>query len=324
MVHFPRIFSKHLSRFWSAKKLFQTSAPIFLPFYHVVSNQQLPYILNYPYLNEKQFVQELEYFLKYFKPVSLEELYKKPHTKQKIFHLSFDDGLRECTEMVAPILIKKGIPATFFINSGFTDNKDLFHRYKASLVLSKMRSKPHSEVQNLFSRNGLSLENILQTSFGQRAILDEAAELLEIDFGTFLQNTQPYLSTAQIKDLHNKGFSIGGHSHKHPEFWQIPEKKQFVEVKKSMHWLQENIQPKIKAFAFPYTDHGVSANFIKKLKTENICDITFGTAGVKYDEVNSHFQRYPAEQTGDFKENLKTEFVYYKLRKALGKATVKH
>lgn len=324
MAHFPRIFSKHLSRFWSDEKLFNTSAPVFLPFYHVVSNQQLPHILNYPYLNEKQFEKELDYFLKSFTPVSLEELYNNPHTNKKIFHLSFDDGLRECAEIAAPILLKKGVPATFFINSGFVDNKALFHRYKASLVLSEMQSHPDSEAESLLSKNSITSENILQTNFAQRHILDEAAELLELDFGTFSQENKPYLSTVQIKDLSQKGFTIGGHSHKHPEFWKISEKKQLKHVRKSMKWVSENINPTIKAFAFPYTDDGVSTSFIQKLKDENICDITFGTAGVKYDEVNSHFQRYAAEGKGDFKENLKTEFVYYKLRKILGKATVKH
>ncbi|MBK6281897.1 MAG: hypothetical protein IPF54_03815 [Draconibacterium sp.] len=63
---------------------------------------------------------------------------------------------------------------------------------------------------------------------------------------------------------------------------------------------------------------------MKALKNENICDISFGTAGIKYDEYDSHFQRYPVEIPGDFKQNLKAELVYFVLRKIIGKATVKH
>ena len=97
-----------------------------------------------------------------------------------------------------------------------------------------------------------------------------------------------------------------------------------TEIKQSINWVVENINPAIKTFAFPFTDLGVSLNLLRKLKSENICDLTFGTAGVKRDECKSHFQRFPAEQPGDFKLNLKSEFVYFKLRKAIGKATVKH
>lgn len=324
MVHFPRFLSKQISRFWSANSLFQLNAPVFLPFYHVVSNHQLPHILNYPYLNEKQFEQELDFFLKYFKPVSLEYIYQNPKPSEKVFHLSFDDGLRSCAEIVAPILLKKGIPATFFINSGFVDNKELFHRYKASLILTEMYRHPDTETENLLLENNLTQKNLLQSNFLQRAILDEAAELINLDFNAFLATEKPYLSTAQIKDLSQKGFTIGGHSHKHPEFWKISEKKQFKHVRKSMNWISENINQKIKAFSFPFTDDGVSENLFQGIKDENICDITFGTAGVKYDDVEMHFQRYVAEQNDDFKENLKAEFVYFKLRKAIGKATVKH
>ncbi|MCY1722693.1 polysaccharide deacetylase family protein [Prolixibacteraceae bacterium Z1-6] len=324
MANFPRFFSKQIGRFLSEERLFSAKTPVFHPFYHVVSNKPLPHILNYPYLNEKQFEQELDYFLKYFVPVSLSDLYSNIHSAQKTFHLSFDDGLRECADIIAPILLKKGIPATFFVNSGFVDNKELFHRYKASLILTEMQNNPDSEAQHFLNKNNLNCSNILQAGFSQRELLNEAAELLELDFNAFLKEKKPYLTTQQIEDLHRKGFSIGGHSHKHPEFWKISEKKQLKQIRKSMEWVNEKINPEIKAFAFPFTDDGVPSELVKRLKKDNICDITFGTAGVKYDNIDSHFQRYPAEQKGDFRENLKAEFMYFKLRKITGKATVKH
>ncbi|WP_319231348.1 polysaccharide deacetylase family protein [Draconibacterium orientale] len=322
MRHFPRLVSKKLSTLFSTRKLLAAKTPLFLPFYHTVGNTPFPHILNYPVIDEKQFKQELDFYLKYFKPVSLEELTKP--TKPNSFHLSFDDGLKECAEIIAPILLQKGIPATFFVNSGFVDNKDLFHRYKASLIANKMHMHPDAEAENYLHENGVPLNALLQTPYSKREILDHAAELLEIDFQTFLETQQPYLTTAQIKKLYNHGFSIGGHSHKHPEFWKISQKKQLKQIKKSMNWVVENVNPKVKAFAFPYTDDGVSGKMIKKIHNNRWCDISFGTAGVKYDEIPNHFQRYPAEQTGNFEANIKAEFVYFKLRKTIGKATVKH
>ena len=322
MRHFPRFVSKKLSPLFSTRKLLTAKTPLFLPFYHAVNSKPLPHILNYPVIDEKQFKQELDFYLKYFNPISLEELTKSP--KPNSFHLSFDDGLKECAEIVAPILLQKGIPATFFVNSGFVDNIELFHRYKASLIAIEMQTHPDAEVENYLHENGIPLKSLLQVSFSKRVILDHAAELLEIDFQSFLEVQQPYMTTAQIKELHNKGFSIGGHSHKHPEFWKISEKKQLKQIKKSMKWVDENVNPKVKAFAFPYTDDGISGKLIKKIHDNGFCDITFGTAGVKYDEIPNNFQRYPAEQNGDFELNVKAEFLYFKLRKIIGKATVKH
>ncbi|WP_303920898.1 polysaccharide deacetylase family protein [Draconibacterium sediminis] len=322
MRNFPRLVSKKLSPLFSTRKLLAAKTPPFLPFYHTVGNQPLPHILNYPVIDEKQFKQELDFYLKYFKPVSLEELTKS--AKPGSFHLSFDDGLKECTEIIAPILLQKGIPATFFVNSGFVDNKELFHRYKASLIANKMRTQPDAEAENYLHENGIPLKALLQTPYSKREILDHAAELLEIDFQSFLETQKPYMTTSQIKELHNKGFSIGGHSHKHPEFRKISEKKQLKQIKKSMKWLEETINPKVKAFSFPFTDDSVSLKLIKTIHDKGWCDISFGTAGVKYDTIPYHFQRYPAEQPGDFKLNVKAEFLYFKLRKTIGKATVKH
>ena len=324
MRKIPRFISKQIGRLMSEKMLFESPAPVFLPFYHTVSNKKLPHILNYPYRNSAEFEKELDYFLTWFKPVSLDYFVKNPKAKKKVFHLSFDDGLKECAEIIAPVLIRKGVPATFFVNSGFADNQKLFHRYKASLILNELTEKPNREALQFLGKHALTKADILQTELSKSAVLDELATLLGINFSEFLKTKNPYLTTTQISALKRQGFTIGAHSENHPEFWKIPEEKQFNEIANSMNWVVENFAPEIKSFAFPFTDDGVSLNLLQKLKSENICDLTFGTAGLKYDECKTHLQRYPAEQNGNFRLNLKAEWVYFKLRKMVGKATVKH
>ena len=56
------------------------------------------------------------------------------------FLLTFDDGFREIYDIIAPILLDKGIPATFFISSGFLDNRELCYQHKASLLVEKVRN----------------------------------------------------------------------------------------------------------------------------------------------------------------------------------------
>ncbi len=324
MAQIPRLVSKQLARLVSANQLYKSATPVFLPFYHAVSNTELPHILNYPYRNEKDFEAELDYILKYFKPVGLDQITKRRPKHEKIVHFSFDDGLRESAEVIAPLLFRKGIPATFFINSGFIDNKNLFHRYKASLILGRLTEFPDAQAELLLEENGLNRKNLLRASYLQNDILDEAATLLELDFTTFLKSVRPYMSTGQVKDLHNKGFTIGGHSHNHIEFWQFKTKEQLNQVEKSMTWVSKHIDQKIKVFSFPFTDDGVKKKLLKKIREENICDLTFGTAGLKYDVFETHFQRVPMEQNRQGKSFLKEEFMYFHLRKLFGEASVKH
>ncbi|HRX13286.1 MAG TPA: polysaccharide deacetylase family protein, partial [Draconibacterium sp.] len=295
MNEFPRFVSSQLGRLIPIRTLLKVKIPVFQPFYHVVSNENLPHIVNYNYRNTVQFEKELDFYLKYFKPVSLSELMTGKYFSKNIFHLSFDDGLKECAEIIAPILLKKGIPATFFVNPGFVDNQQLFHKYKASLILGQLKKVPHSEAEKILKDQNLQGEQILKATILQEVFLDEVAELTGINFENFLAETKPYLSTEQLLKLKEQGFSIGAHSYSHPEFWKISEDGQMNEIKKSMHWLVEKINPEIKAFSFPFTDSGVSQKVMKALNDENICDISFGTAGIKYDEYDSHLQRYPVE-----------------------------
>ncbi len=324
MRTFYRTLSKQTGQFFSTHWLLSLKTPCFMPFYHVVSNEKLPHILNYPYRNILQFERELDFFLKHFQPVSLHKLKKADCSGKKNFHLSFDDGLSQCAEIVAPILLKKGIPATFFINTGFIDNKALFHKYKASLILNKLREKSNEEVEKLLADNNFAGDKVLTAGISEVEVLNEVAEKLEIDFAGFLKKQKPYLNSNQVKKLVADGFAVGAHSHSHPEFWKIPAEEQINEVKSSMDQVIKLVNPEIRAFSFPFTDSGVPAEVLKMIRDENICDVTFGTAGVKNDEFDFHFQRYPAEQAGDFVQNLKGEFIYYKLRKWAGKATVKH
>jgi peptidoglycan/xylan/chitin deacetylase (PgdA/CDA1 family) len=324
MKKLPRFFSQQISRLFPVSSLFKLTTPLFLPFYHVVSNQNLPHIYNYQYRNTTRFEEELDFYLKHFTPVPLEYLVEHPHSKKKVFHLSFDDGLKECAEIVAPLLLKKGIPATFFVNTDFVGNKALFHKYKASLIWGELQKIPPAKARKIAKDAGFANKNILDVSILQTPVLDKMGQLLSIDFESFLKTTSPYLTKEQLLTLKEDGFSIGAHSCNHPEFWKISPAEQLEQVQKSMEWINSTIQPKIKTFAFPFTDDGVSASVLETIKSNNICDITFGTAGLKYDTFDFHRQRYPVEIPGDFVQNIKTEWVYFFLRKQIGKASVKH
>ena len=123
-----------------------TKQKILLPFYHTVAEQPLPHIKHlYRMKTVAEFNKDLDFLLKYFEPIDVETLYhfhtNKIVPEKPVFHLSLDDGLKEIYETVAPILLKKGVPATFFVNSKFADNKALFYRYHTSLAIENLKKK---------------------------------------------------------------------------------------------------------------------------------------------------------------------------------------
>ncbi len=275
--------------------------PVLLPFYHVVSDVELPFRHNYNYPTIEQFEKDLDFLLANFRPIGLDELFEG-NNLSGTFHLSFDDGLTQCYDIIAPILKKKSIPATFFINPLFVDNRELFHRYKASVIIKLMKEK--------------NIEINLQKTYADIPSLDETAHDLGIDWNEFLEKEKPYMSLKQIQKLQDDGFTIGAHSMDHPEFWLLDEENQIEEIRESMSWLNQNIGPSIKAFAFPFTDVGVPDSVFKTCMKEGLFDLSFGTAGLKKENLKKHFQRLALENDRGIPASkiVKDEFLAYRLK----------
>lgn len=271
--------------------------PLVLPFYHTVASGENKFINSYQVRTISEFERELDYLLKYFKPVSLEEIVNSPD-KGKM-HLSFDDGLKECATVIAPVLMRKGIPATFFVSPAFVDNKQLFHRFKRAILEDE-------EVLPLHGK---------RYYFHEAEQLDALAETKQIDFSVY----KPYMNFHDIENLYHQGFTIGGHSVNHPEMWLLSEGEQLRQVVESMQWVNSRFKQKIRAFSFPFTDDGLKLSLFEKIRHSGELDVSFGTAGLKFDVAPFHFQRIPVERSKKWtaEKVIHFEFLYFHLRKLL-------
>ena len=237
-------------------------------FYHTVSDEYLPHISPlYKFKNAKKFEQDIDFLLKRFQPVDADAVLlharKEKLIEKPAFHLSFDDGLREVYEVAMPILRRKGVPATVFVNSDFVDNRDLFFRYKAALIVDK---------------NKLLKPKVLKIKYPERLILDDFAQWLGIDFRDFLQKQQPYLTTEQLKTLQKNGFTIGSHSENHPNYNLISEKEQIEQTINSCAFVRQNFAMKRAFFAFPFSAEGIGEGFFEAIY--NDVDAAFDISGI--------------------------------------------
>lgn len=317
-----------LSPFLSQRLLFRlTGRRRFWPFYHVASDAPLPHIRHlYRYPNLQSFERQLDGLLRYFEAVDFPTALAQAQPQKPIMHLSFDDGLQECARLIAPILLRKGIPATFFINSAFVDNQALMFRYKASLLIERgAKYWRATDWQARFADYGLPLQDnfkdsLLRIRWPQQALLDELAEAFEVDFEAFLKSQQPYMSLAQLQNLQAQGFQLGAHSHDHPRYAEQPLDEQRRQSQKSLQFLAQKLGVEKAPFAFPFTDDGVSLAFFRGLENQGIT--CFGGAGIKQDEAPNSIQRFPMEQKKHIRPAatlLKAEYAYYALRRMVGK-----
>ncbi len=309
---------------------------LFLPFYHAIEGEErLRHIHHlYPVRTKKQFEADLDYLLQYFTPISIEDLIahvqQKKLLKKAVMHLSFDDGLREVYDIAFPILKRKGIPASVFVNSAFVDNKALFYRYKVSLIIEHL-------VENILSKKQIQQINqvlqtalattikdqkaaLLQLNYHQQDTIQTIARILNLDFDQFLQSYQPYLTIDQLTHLQNEGFRIGAHSIDHPLYAGLSLEDQLHQTEESIQYVQEKFSPKHNIFSFPFTDDGVERTFFEILQKDEIIDLSFGCAGLKKQEYPFHFQRFPMEKTpSPAKIAVNSAYAYFLSKGLIGK-----
>jgi len=309
---------------------------ILIPFYHAVTNTVPSFIGDlYPPRKIEDFEKDLDILLEFYEPISLTELMlivKSGEKPQKnYFHLTFDDGLANFYDIVAPILLKRNIPATVFLNTNFVDNKELFFRYKASLLLNNYEQSNNTikdKYHEFIAKNNCESTNVtdflLAINFQNKEILDDLAIKLNFSFNDFLESNKPYLTKPQINALIAQGFTFGAHSESHPLYSQLPLTSQIDQTTKSVNWLKTEFNLDYKAFSFPFTDFGVSANFYKLMKEENMIDISFGTSGIKRDLVKNNLQRISFEEAGkSAKLFLLKAYIRYFNKIPLGKSIMK-
>jgi peptidoglycan/xylan/chitin deacetylase (PgdA/CDA1 family) len=287
-----------------------TGHDFIIPFYHVVSDEECPHIRHlYGYKSVKRFEEDIDYLARHYQPVgadALPDIVAGKYKGKRIMLLTFDDGLRQMYDIVAPILLRKGIPAVFFLNTDFIDNKGLMFRYKASLAWDLVTDKQK-----------------LTNAISDTQVMEQLTSVITDRFAVFLREYKPYMTTTQIQSLLSEGFTIGAHSSSHPYYEYLSLDEQLDETLGSLDILAKDFGITQRLFAFPFTDHGVSKSFFDRIFAEGKVDFSFGGAGIKNDVHPRQFQRIPMEGwSAGAEQTLKSEYLYYMLRGPLGRNTI--
>lgn len=337
----PKIFFYKTARFFNRIPLDFliriTGQRFVFPFYHLVADYDVIHIKHlYKIKTSKEFESDLDFLLREYEPLSVVDLsngIESVNKGRKGFILTFDDGLREFHDVAAPILLRKGIPAICFLNTGFIDNRDMFFRYKASILIENIRQKQLSDacrkkLTDLARRHQMKFDDqgnfIKQIHYSNSFLVDEFAEIMEVSFHGYLEKNQPYLTGNQIETLTRKGFSFGAHSIDHPMYSELPVDAQIRQTKTSIDEVLQRFAPEFRLFSFPFTDHGIPRDFFNYMYENKLVDFTFGCAGIKKDEFIRNIQRIPLE-TGTFnaREIILGEYLYYMFKALVHQNSIK-
>jgi peptidoglycan/xylan/chitin deacetylase (PgdA/CDA1 family) len=303
--------------------------------YHSLSGYDAePEINKNPYRTARQFTNDMDFIRDHCNVIGLKEFLEINENggdfPEKSLLLTFDDGLAIQYHHMYPVLRSLGLPATFFLNNAFIDNRDLHHERKAYILLRRLdeiRDKaleedmikdiPEADPEDSDLRN--YLRNL---PYRGRNNLETIADRLGISFAEYLNREKIYLTSEQIGIMLENHMTIGGHSIDHPDYTELTLEQQVHQTLTSVNDLAEKFRLDYRAFAFPYNDRSLDKALFERI-SEDI-DVSFGASDMARDEFRRHFQRGSIDNsTLKFKPAVAALFGKYYGLKLTGKHFIK-
>jgi peptidoglycan/xylan/chitin deacetylase (PgdA/CDA1 family) len=172
--------------------------------------------------------------------------------------ITFDDGYMNNLDVAAPILKRLGLPATFFVATGFSDGGMMFNDKIAAVFRDFKADRLDLSSCNLGTWATDSLEarrsacsavilKVKYFPYAQReALANEIAALAQVSV-----DNQPMMTRPQVQQLANMGFEIGAHTVSHPILRELSDVDAENEIRQSRAGLQALTGQKIEMFAYP-------------------------------------------------------------------------
>jgi peptidoglycan/xylan/chitin deacetylase (PgdA/CDA1 family) len=264
--------------------------------YHLASDLHLPHVRHlYAYKTPEQFEADLVFVKNNFHVASYDELVRGPKSTRNAVVLTFDDGLAECYTVVRPLLLKHGLPCTFFVSPPHLDNRRMFYFNKASLLLGVLTEMDEAErLRKLVPMSEVMGQRFLDLpSFARwlttwirtmqptdEAALDRLCVMAGVDCDRYLALHQPYMTTAQVRQLAADGFTIGGHGLRHVALGAFPPDTIKHEVVESCSVAAELSGATRVPFAFPYDANRVDRALLARIHEEQPWIDLFFDSGV--------------------------------------------
>jgi peptidoglycan/xylan/chitin deacetylase (PgdA/CDA1 family) len=292
--------------------------------YHVVSDRPLAHVKHYRFLNRADFEADLRYLRSRFGFLSYAELAERRASSRTVRDnaaiLTFDDGFAECFTEVTPVLGRLGLTGVFFLITDLIDNTVIFRESAASLCIEKIRARPVEQILAMVDALGLNerlkppprgpssaavdaplvmadlgetpdarlrpfLHWLLTLAADETALLDALCARLDVDPKGYVQRTQPYLTTDQIRQMHADGFTIGAHSRSHRLLQDLTRDEAEREIVESCRIVQGITGQASVPFAFPYSGAGLDRAWLRDLRRRHeVIGLFFDTDGLREDE----------------------------------------
>ncbi len=213
---------------------------------------------------QDEFDRQLDFLKRQFDVVGVSDLAQVMSERGRAVLITFDDGYRDNYEYAFPVLKRHGLPATFFLTSGFIDTTALAWWDEIAWMVHSSRERwlfPFDVLPELLTLSSpadreTAITRLLQVYKALPA--DETEKFLEdlgIRAGTGRGSPELardlWLSWDMIREMDRGGMDIGGHTVSHPVLSRHSLEAQRHEIVESKERIEAMIGHPITAFSYP-------------------------------------------------------------------------
>jgi peptidoglycan/xylan/chitin deacetylase (PgdA/CDA1 family) len=228
----------------------------------------------------KAFETALQFLTARYTPVSLADVLSDGEGKglpERPVLVTFDDAYASVFEYAAPLCRQYGVPAVFFVNGSALDNRRLLPDnlicYVASVlgmsaVATAARSLPGFESVALSSLKEVFGSFLPRLTLAERnEFLDGLRRAMEINEGALATAAKLYLTSSQLRELHDSRFEIGNHTYTHTHSRRLSQADLVAEITRNKEELESISGQTVRAFSQPYgSSQDLVPNVVHHLK----------------------------------------------------------
>ncbi|MCC7291149.1 MAG: polysaccharide deacetylase family protein [Phycisphaerales bacterium] len=251
--------------------------------YHYVRTRGEPISRGVRGLSPSAFEEQLDELSRWGEPLSWEAFARcfcgKGELPRRSFLLTFDDGLLDHVEVVAPILGERGLRGLFFVPGRVLHEPRVLSAHQVHLLLSiRTPEELYENVAAALARlapgddwldgmNPVQAERLYAYESPERARLKHLltgvlpislrnhvlADLFARHVGSSAEWSRKwYLSPAQVVELHRAGHTIGGHSYAHEPLARLTRTELEHDVHRSARTLADLLGDAPRPFSYPF------------------------------------------------------------------------
>lgn len=215
---------------------------------------------------------------------------KRGSLPERPLAITFDDGYADNHDVALPILSKLGLPATFFVATGYLDGGRMFN----DTVIESVRQARGDALDLVAVGLGLhavgsadARNTAIDAILGQVKRLPHAereravAAIVEVAGATPPDDLM--MTSDQVAALDRAGMEIGGHTVTHPILATLPEVDAEREIRDGRQRLKDIIGKPIQLFAYPngkpHVDYTANhARILRELGFDGAVSTAWGTS----------------------------------------------